>query len=79
MGRPTQPAADCRFVRDERESWRLLGGRPPQPTALVRMDADSAWRMLYNALPIASLMQRAECRGPAPLVDALLGARSVIL
>ena len=59
--------------------WRLCHGRPSRPDALVRVTADAAWRLLYNALPEAAADPRVVASGPPELVAPLLSARSVVL
>jgi uncharacterized protein (TIGR03083 family) len=59
--------------------WRLSHGRPTRPDALVRLTADAAWRLLYNAIPEAASDPRVVTSGPPELVAPLLSARSVVL
>jgi uncharacterized protein (TIGR03083 family) len=59
--------------------FRVVRGRPESPTALVRLGADDAWRLLYNAIPEAELERRVEVQGRRDLAQPLLRARSVIV
>jgi uncharacterized protein (TIGR03083 family) len=57
--------------------WTLRYGGPDAPAALVRASTDTAWRLLYNALPDPAA--HVACEGSAALAAPLLRARSVIL
>lgn len=63
----------------EREGWRLWRGEPPAAAARVRMDGDTAWRLLYHALPAAAARERIAVEGDAALAEPLLAARSVMV
>lgn len=65
-------------VRDEGR-WRVVRGRPRAPDALIRIGADDAWRLLYNALGSPGLEHRIEFHGNRDLALPLLRARSVIV
>jgi hypothetical protein len=60
-----------------RHGWDLLCGAPARPDARVRVSADAAWRLLYNALPDPGA--HVTCEGPEALTAPMLRARSVIL
>jgi uncharacterized protein (TIGR03083 family) len=70
---------DAWTIEREHGGWRLSHGRPDRPDALVRLAADAAWRLLYNALPDAATDPRVVTSGPPELVAPLLSARSVVL
>ncbi|HEX7243102.1 MAG TPA: maleylpyruvate isomerase N-terminal domain-containing protein [Longimicrobiaceae bacterium] len=63
----------------ERGAWRLLGGAAPEPTTVVRLDADAAWRLFYNALPAGAARERAVVTGDAELAEPLFATRSVMV
>ncbi|HEX2203171.1 MAG TPA: maleylpyruvate isomerase N-terminal domain-containing protein [Longimicrobium sp.] len=66
------------LVREEAR-WRLHRGRAPAAAAGVTLDPDSAWRLLYNALPAAEARRRARVEGDASLAEPLFAARSVMV
>jgi hypothetical protein len=45
----------------------------------VRADPDTAWRLLYNALPPAIARQKVAIQGDATLAAPLLSTRSVLV
>ena len=59
--------------------WALAGGAPPAPTARVRLSDDSAWKLLYNALPEADASAAIHVEGRTDLATPLLRARTVIV
>jgi uncharacterized protein (TIGR03083 family) len=63
-------------VRREEGRWALYEGAPESPSATIRLDADTAWRLFYNA-------QRGRAavavRGDATLAEPLFRARSVMV
>lgn len=63
----------------EAEGWRVVGGRPPNPSALVRMAADDAWRVFFNAVKTPGLTERLELTGDPNLTAPMLRTRSVIV
>ncbi len=63
----------------EDDVWRVFRGAPPLPAALVRTDADTSWRLLYNALTPAAVSERVAVEGDASLAEPLLLARSVMV
>jgi uncharacterized protein (TIGR03083 family) len=65
-------------LRDDRQ-WQLRRGRLGGANAVVRVSADDAWRMLYNALSASELSARVQVIGDAALAAPLLRARSVIV
>jgi hypothetical protein len=46
---------------------------------VVTLDPDSAWRLLYDALPETEAKQRARIEGDASLAAPLLAMRSVMV
>jgi uncharacterized protein (TIGR03083 family) len=65
-------------VRDSGR-FRVLRGRPEAPDALVRIAADDAWRIFYNAVQGPDLVGRIEVQGNRDLAQPLLSARSVVV
>jgi hypothetical protein len=66
------------LVRGDSE-WRVLRGRADHAAASVTVDADSAWRLLYNALPPNEARDRVSVRGNRALAEPILAARSVMV
>jgi len=59
--------------------WRLFEGEASSPAARVAMDGETAWRLLYNALPAEEARLRVSAEGDARLAAAVLRARSVMV
>ena len=59
--------------------WELRAGDADAPTARVRLDADAAWRLFFNALDRAEAAARVEATGDARLCETFLGVRSVMV
>ena len=66
------------LVRD-RDGWALSPGVPAAETTRVRVDEDAAWKLLFNALPVADAARAISISGRADLAAPLLRARSVIV
>jgi uncharacterized protein (TIGR03083 family) len=66
-------------LRRESGRWTLWAGAPDRADARARLSDDSAWRLLYNALPPAQASTAVAVEGRADLVAPLLRARSVIV
>jgi uncharacterized protein (TIGR03083 family) len=60
-------------------SWQIRQGAAPTPGATVRADADTAWRLLYNALPRAAALERISVEGDVALAEPFLSTRSVMV
>lgn len=73
-----ETAGNWSVVRSDR-GWQVWRGRPETPDALVRVGADAAWRLFYNALSPADVSRRVQVSGRAALAAPLLAARSVIV
>ena len=56
--------------------WSLWVGESPEPAARVRLDAEIAWRIFYNALPPEAARSRVEIEGEERLGRAFLATRS---
>jgi hypothetical protein len=59
--------------------WCVCRGAPPAPTTTVRLDAETAWRMFYNALTPDLARQRAIIQGDARFAEPLFRARAVMV
>ncbi len=59
--------------------WTLFRGEPPSPATRVRMTDETAWKLLFNALPETDAAAALEIEGRDDLARALLRARSVIV
>jgi hypothetical protein len=60
-------------------AWRVRDLAAHLLEARVRTDADTAWRLLYNALPPDAARARVAIDGDAALAEPLLRARSVMV
>ena len=61
------------------DTWTIVSGQPASPDATASMDADTAWRLFYNALSMDEASARMRVTGETRLVQPLLRARSVIV
>ncbi|HEX5759133.1 MAG TPA: maleylpyruvate isomerase N-terminal domain-containing protein [Thermoanaerobaculia bacterium] len=61
----------------EADGWRVFGGAAPAPAAGVRLDADAAWRLFFNAP--AAARERAVIAGDPALAAPLFAARAVMV
>lgn len=61
------------------DGWQVLRGAAPDAAAHVRADADTAWRLLYHALPPDAARARVSITGDAALAEPMLRARSVMV
>jgi uncharacterized protein (TIGR03083 family) len=59
--------------------WELRAGEPQAADARIRLDADAAWRLLFNALTPGEAALAVRVEGRTALLDALLRARSVVM
>ncbi|HSK79176.1 MAG TPA: maleylpyruvate isomerase N-terminal domain-containing protein [Thermoanaerobaculia bacterium] len=59
--------------------WSLWVGEEAEPAARVRVDAETAWRIFYNALPPEAAAARVEIEGDPRLGAAFLKTRSVMV
>jgi uncharacterized protein (TIGR03083 family) len=73
-----ETAGTWSLVRDAGR-WQILGGQPSASDATVTIAADDSWRMFFNALSGAALMERVTVEGSADLAAPLLRARSVVI
>jgi uncharacterized protein (TIGR03083 family) len=61
------------------DGWTLWAGEADHPAAAARLSDDTAWRLLFNALPRERARDLVAADGDAALTAPLLGARSVIV
>lgn len=66
-------------LRREEQGWRLWSGHEDEAAAHVSMSDDTAWRLLFNALPRDRADRLVSRRGDRALPEPLLRARSVIV
>ncbi len=59
--------------------WTVRRGRGTNPAASVRADADTAWKLLFNALPLDAARARVAISGDRRLAEPILNARSVMV
>ena len=59
------------------EGWILREGDWPDPACVVRMDTDTAWRVLLHVLPPDRARGRLSVQGDAALAEPFLQARAV--
>jgi len=72
-------AGDTWSVVAEPAGWAVYRGEPPAPAARARMDADTAWRLFFNALPEPEARRRILAEGDPALVERLLTVRGVMV
>jgi uncharacterized protein (TIGR03083 family) len=58
--------------------WALREGESPDPACAVRMDADTAWRVLLHALPPERARPRLSAEGDPSLAEPFVHARAVM-
>jgi uncharacterized protein (TIGR03083 family) len=66
-------------LRRDEQRWTLWRGTPPSATSRIRLSDDTAWQVLFNALPDERASSAVEIEGNADLARVLLRARSVIV
>lgn len=66
-------------VRRDGVSWTVWGGAPADPSAVVQLEPDNAWRLLYHALPPELARGRAQITGDPALAEPLFRARAVMV
>ena len=62
-----------------RDGWELREGEREDASARVRLDADTAWRLFYNALGRDEAASRVEASGDERLCETFLSVRSVMV
>jgi uncharacterized protein (TIGR03083 family) len=63
----------------EATRWTLWRGEPAAAVARIRLSDETAWRLLFNALPERAAAGAVDIEGRADLGRAFLRARSVIV
>ena len=63
----------------QEQRWTLWQGHPPSPTTRIRLNDDTAWKLLFNALRPGEAEGAVHVEGRADLARAFLRARSVIV
>jgi uncharacterized protein (TIGR03083 family) len=63
----------------EAPGWSVVRGRAPDVAACVRADADTAWKLLYNALSAEAARARVVISGDGRLAEPMLRTRSVMV
>jgi uncharacterized protein (TIGR03083 family) len=66
------------LVRTE-GAWKLWRGAAEKPAANARMDGDTAWRLLFNALPAEAARTKITAEGDPELFERLIAARGVMV
>lgn len=66
------------LVRGE-ATWTVYQDAAPSPDALIRLDADTAWKSLYHALELDEARSRARVEGDEALAAPFFGTRSVMV
>src|SRR5262245_29155330 len=61
------------------DGFRFALGPAGEPAVIVRTDADTAWRMLYNALSREEIAARVMIEGDQAEAEAVVRARSVMV
>jgi hypothetical protein len=59
--------------------WKVHGGQSAAAACVIRASADTAWRLLFNALSPEQIDERLSITGDASLAVPLLRARAVIV
>ncbi len=59
--------------------WELFVGASPNPVARLTMDADTAWRLFFNALTAEQARSRISVEGRRDLGEVLARARAVMV
>ena len=63
----------------EAPGWSMARGRASCAAACLRTDADTAWKLLYNALSVEAARARVTMTGDRSLTEPMLRARSVMV
>jgi hypothetical protein len=63
----------------EVSGWSVVRGRAPGAAAGLRADADTAWKLLYNALSVGAARARVAISGDSRLAEPMLRTRSVMV
>ncbi len=77
--RITGDAGDDWSLVRRADDWTMLHGAAADPTTRVELDADTAWRLLFNALPSETSRAQIRVSGDERLIAPLLHARAVMV
>jgi uncharacterized protein (TIGR03083 family) len=66
-------------LRRDENRWSLWAGEESGASARARLTDDTAWRLLFNALPPDRAADLVAVQGETALIDPLVRARSVIV
>ncbi|HXW04362.1 MAG TPA: maleylpyruvate isomerase N-terminal domain-containing protein [Vicinamibacterales bacterium] len=66
-------------LQRERSRWTLMEGSVPSSSARAALPADVAWKLLFNAIPLAAASEQVAFEGDQRYKEPLLAARSVIV
>jgi hypothetical protein len=66
-------------LRRDGERWSLWAGAADRADATIVLSDDTAWRLMFNALPPARAVDRIVTTGEPSLAAPLVHARSVIV
>lgn len=66
------------LVRDE-TGWALRAGQPKTSTTTVQLNDDTAWQLLFNALPAASAGSAIKVEGRHEFIGPFVRARSIVI
>jgi uncharacterized protein (TIGR03083 family) len=61
------------------DSWKLWRGAAERPAGHALMDGDTAWRLLFNALPPEEARRWIETEGDPALLERLIATRGVMV
>jgi uncharacterized protein (TIGR03083 family) len=75
----TGPSGGMWTLRRDGERWSLWAGAADRADATIVLSDDTAWRLLFNALPPARAVDRIVTTGEPSLAAPLVHARSVIV
>jgi len=73
------PGGGLWTLRRDAARWTLWAGSEATESARVRLSDDTAWRLLFNALPAERLADRMAVTGEMRLAEPLARARSVVV
>ena len=75
----TGPSGGVWTLRRDGGRWSLLAGAADRATTTIVLSDDTAWRLLFNALPPAQAIDRIVTTGERSLAAPFVQARSVIV
>ena len=73
------PSGGAWTIRRDAGVWTLWNGRPDRVDAEVRVSDDTAWRLLYNALPPAGAAALVTVEGSRALSEPLMQTRAIVI